>query len=139
MSNIDTVKAITTNLEGVLTGLGWKLEDLSSDPDVDTTPVCQVLYEGESFEDLYGERPQYNTIAFLVRVVRNRTQPGTSRDAQQEAVHAIRGAVTVAALNAGSLATSKLVNRVAHTGAQVEYDPPLSILDYRLQVRYRET
>ncbi len=138
MANADTVKAITANLAAILTGLGFKVEDLSFDPSMATTPVCVILYEGEEFEYGHGQRPLYSEVKYLLKILLNDPKPGTSRDKYATWVHAIRDAVTVNALNTGALAASKLVSLVNTTDVAITYEPPVSTIDYRLNVRYRE-
>lgn len=139
MANSDTVKAITTNLTAILTALGFKIEDLSVDPSMASTPVCIILYEGEDFEYGHAQKPLYSEIRYLLKVMLNDPRPVTSRDKYAQYVHAIREAVTVNALNTGDLAASKLVSLVNTTEVTVAYEPPASTIDYRLNVRYRET
>ncbi|MBI5885308.1 MAG: hypothetical protein HZB85_01845 [Deltaproteobacteria bacterium] len=138
MANTDTVKAITANLSSILAGLGFKIEDLSTDPSMSATPVCVVLYEGEEFEYGHGQRPLYNEVKYLLKILLNDPKPGTSRDKYAQHVHAIRDAVTVNALNTGDLATSRLVSLVNTTDVAITYEPPVSTIDYRMNVRYRE-
>jgi len=138
MANSDTVKTITANLAAILAGLGFKVEDLSVDPSMTTAPVCVILYEGEEFEYGHGQKPLYNEIKYLLKVMLNDPKPGTSRDKYAQHVHAIRDAVTVNALNTGDLATSRLVSLVNTTDVTITYEPPVSTIDYRLNVRYRE-
>lgn len=138
MANSDTVKAITANLTAILESLGFKVEDLSVDPSMASTPVCVVLYEGEDFEYGHGQKPLYNEIRYLLKVMLNDPRPVTSRDKYAQYVHAIREAVTVNALNTGALASSKLVSLVNTTEVTVVYEPPVSTIDYRLNVRYKE-
>lgn len=138
MANSDTVKAITANLKSIIEGLGFKVEDLSIDPAMVSTPVCVILYEGEDFEYGHGQKPLYSEIRYLLKVMLNDPRPGTSRDKYAEHVHAIREAVTVNALNTGALAASKLVSLVNTAEVTVTYEPPVSTIDYRLNVRYRE-
>lgn len=139
MANSDTVKAITLNLTSILEGLGFNIEDLSVDPSMTSTPISVILYEGEDFEYGHGQKPLYNEIRYLLKVMLNDPRPGTSRDKYAEYVHAIREAVTVDALNVGALLASKLVSLVNTTEVTVTYEPPVSAIDYRLNVRYRET
>ncbi len=139
MANSDTVKGITLNLTSILEGLGLKVEDLSIDPSMVSTPVCVILYEGEDFEYGHGQKPLYSEIRYLLKVMLNDPRPGTSRDRYAEYVHGVREAVTVDALNVGALLASKLVSLVNTTEVTVTYEPPVSIIDYRLNVRYRET
>ena len=138
MANSDTVKAITANLAAILAGLGFKIEDLSIDPSMATSPVCVILYEGEEFEYGHGQKPLYNEVKYLLKLMLNDPKPGTSRDKYAQYVHAIRDAVTVDALNIGGLAASKLVSLVNTTDVTITYEPPVSTIDYRLNVRYRE-
>ena len=138
MTNSDTVKTITANLAAILAGLGFKVEDLSVDPSMTTAPVCVILYEGEEFEYGHGQKPLYNEVKYLLKILLNDPKPGTSRDKYADHVHAIREAVTVNALNTGGLATSKLVSLVNTTDVAITYEPPVSTIDYRLNVRYRE-
>lgn len=138
MANSDTVKAITANLADILAGLGFKIEDLSVDPSMTAMPVCVILYEGEEFEYGHGQKPLYNEIKYLLKVMLSDPKPGTSRDKYAEHVHAIREAVTVNALNTGALADTKLVSLVNTTDVAITYEPPVSTIDYRLNIRYRE-
>ncbi len=138
MANSDTVKAITANLAAIIAGLGFKVEDLSIDPSMATSPVSVILYEGEEFEYGHGQKPLYSEVKYLLKVMLNDPKPGTSRDKYAQYVHAIREAVTVDALNIGGLATSKLVSLVNTTDVAITYEPPVSTIDYRMNVRYRE-
>ncbi len=138
MANSDTVKVITANLAAILAGLGFKVEDLSVDPSMTTTPVCVILYEGEDFEYGHGQKPLYNEVKYLLKILLNDSKPGTSRDRYAQYVHAIREAVTVNTLNTGGLAVLKLVSLVNTTDVAITYEPPVSTIDYRMNVRYRE-
>lgn len=139
MANSDTVKAITANLTAILAGLGFKIEDLSVDPSMTSSPVCVVLCNGEDFGAGHGERPLYNEIRYSIEIRFSDKYPATSRDKIAEWAHKIRDNVKVATLNTGSLAASKLVSWVNHEGYDVEYSPPVTQIEYRLRVRYRET
>lgn len=138
MANSDTVKAITANLTAILDGLGFKIEDLSADPSMTSTPVCVILYEGEDFEYAHGQKPLYSEISYLLKILIKNSRPGTSREKYAQHIHAIREAVTVNALNTGTLSTSKPVSLVNTTEVTITYEPPVSTIDYRLNVRYRE-
>lgn len=138
MANSDTVKAITANLVAILDGLGFKIEDLSVDPSMATSPVCVILYEGEDFAYGHGQKPLYNEVKYLLKLMLSDPKPGTSRDRYAQYVHAIREALTVDALNTGGLASSKLVSLVSTTDVAIIYEPPVSTIDYRMNVRYRE-
>lgn len=138
MANVDTVKAVTANIGSILTALGLKVEDASSNHDITTASVAQIHYDGERFEYAFGQKPLYNTIEYVIKVFFNDPAPGTSRDKQAGWVHSLRDNITVNALNVGSLAVSKLVLATLHNGAQVVYDAPTTTIEYKLDVRYRE-
>jgi len=143
MSNLDTIQAIEANLKAILTTtLDWDLEDLSDNPLVDDTTrtFCELDYGGvAAFEDLFNERPSYIEESFTIRVVANRPTHAARNLEAQTAIHALRGALNVAALNVGALSASKLVSRVAHLGGQVNQDGPLVSVEYTIRVRYRES
>lgn len=138
MANADTVKAIEDNLTSILATQGFKVEDLSSDPDVDTTPLCAILHRGETFGAAHGEKPLYNEISYELSIRFNTKYPSTSRDSIADWAHKVRTNVTVNALNVGSLATTKLVSWVNHNGYDINYTPPITSISYKLRVRYRE-
>ena len=80
MANSDTIKAITANLTAILDGLCFKIEDLSADPSMSSSPVCVVLYSGEDFGAGHGERPLYNEIRYSLEVRFSDKHPATSRE-----------------------------------------------------------
>ncbi len=139
MANSDTVKTITANLAAILAGLGFKVEDLSVNPSMSSSPVCVVLCNGEDFGAGHGERPLYNEIRYSLDVRFADKYPATSRDKIAEWAHKIRDNVKVAAINTGALAASKLVSWVNHDGYDVDYSPPVTQIEYRLKIRYRES
>lgn len=138
MSNADTVKAIEDNLTSILTTQGFKVEDLSADPDVDTIPLAVILHRGEEFGAAHGERPLYNEINYELEIRLNQKYPSTSRDKIAEWAHKVRENITVNGLNIGTLATTKLVSWVNHNGYDVNYTPPITSISYKLRIRYRE-
>lgn len=139
MANADTIKAIEDNLSAILTAQGFNVEDSSTNKELDATPLCVILHRGEDFGAGHGERPLYNEIRYSLEVRFSDKHPSTSRDRIAEWAHKIRANVYVAALNTGALAVSKLVSWVDHEGYNVEYSPPVTQIEYRLRVRYRET
>ena len=138
MPNLNTVNAITANLKAILEALGLKVEDLTYDPDADSTPLCQLDYTGERFGRNHGQGPLYNNIGFDLTILFRKSDPDTSRTEQATWIHKIRDAVTVDALNVDDLAASKLVSLVAHLDVDVEYRSPMTQITYELHVRYRE-
>lgn len=139
MPNADTIKAIEDNLSAILTAQGFNVEDSSSNKELDATPLCVILHRGEDFGVGHGERPLYNEIRYSLEVRFSDKYPSTSRDKIAEWAHKIRANVNVSSLNTGLLAASKLVSWVNHDGYDVEYAPPVTQIEYRLRVRYRET
>ena len=142
MSNFDTITAVTDNLESVLRGLGLKFtqeiyDDVSAIP-ASLLPHGQIFYDKEVFEYTHGQKPEYATVSFRIRVAL------TGRDArkfirdQQNWVHKIREALTVNALNIGGLAASKLINVVSLDEVDVENTADRASLMCRVGVRYRE-
>ncbi|MDH4101734.1 MAG: hypothetical protein OEV28_14310 [Nitrospirota bacterium] len=138
MSNADTVKAIVANVGLILTGLGLKVEDASANPDLTTSAAAQILYESEQFENAFGQKPYYNTAGLVIKISFSDKAPATSRGKQVDWVHGLRDAITVNTLNVNALVASKLVSAALHNGAQVTYDAPVTTIDYKLDVRYRE-
>lgn len=143
MSALDTIKAITTNLESIIeTTLTWSLEDKSSGDGTAAAPIVNILYDGEEPEDLFNERSSYIEADFTFKISFAGTgtyTPALARIDQQTNAHALRAAITVALLNVGDLSASKLVSFVEHGKWEVDYDtPPLSVITYPITVRYRE-
>lgn len=138
MANEDTVKAIEDNLTAILVAQGFKVEDLSIDPDADTMPLAVLVFEGEEFEYNHGEKPKYNDARYTVAIRYSDKATASARDKAVGYSHSLRANVTVGALNAGDLATSKLVCKVNHDGYEYDYKPPQAQIAYRLRVRYRE-
>ena len=142
MSNFDTVKSITTNIETVLKGQGAEflpavIEDLELIP-LSTIPCGQIFYRGEQFEYGHNEKPEFAEIRFLLRIIlRDRDPRNLTRDAQ-DWTHRVRDGLTLPALNVGDLAASKLVSRVTTESVEVEYNGDRAVLGCATLVRYRE-
>ncbi|MBE7413845.1 MAG: hypothetical protein HS130_00900 [Deltaproteobacteria bacterium] len=137
MSNLDTIKAIEDSLSAIVTAQGFMLEDSSTDKKLETKASCAIRHMGEEFGASHGDtRP--NELKYA-RINFNEPEPGATRDRIAELCHKIRENVKVAALNVGALAASKLVIRVDHEGYDVTgYTPPITEMEYRLRVTYRE-
>ena len=142
MSNFDTVSVITDNIHGVLktTGINFTqkvFDDLEAVP-ASLLPLGAVYYSGERFESAYGQRPLYAEAEYNIRVlVSGRDEVGLIRELQRWA-HTVKEALTVDALNTGSLAVSKPVSRVTVARVDSENHRAVSSLGLRLAVRYRE-
>lgn len=142
MSNFDTINAITDNLEIVLKGLGIFFTSETFD-DIDVIPASilphgQIFYERETFEYTFGQKPEYATAEFKVRVVfMGRDARDLIRN-QQRWAHSIRDAMTVNALNINALAASKLVSLVTVDGMDAINKVPKAEISCKLSIRYRE-
>ncbi|MCL4873855.1 hypothetical protein KJ039_07230 [bacterium] len=139
MSNLDTIKAIEDSLSAIVTAQGFMLEDSSTDKKLETKASCAIRHMGEEFGASHGEHPDHNELKYVLRINFSEPEPGATRDRIAELCHKIRENVKVAALNVGALAASKLVIRVDHEGYDVTgYTPPITEMEYRLRVTYRE-
>ena len=136
-TNEETVDAIIENIEQILTGLGFPIEDLSGDSYM-SSPWAQVHYNGEDFENEYSQRPEYNQVNLVLFMQFQSNTPALSRGLQVKTLHDLRDAITVATVNVGDLRDSKLVTFVQHTGGTVDYNAPITAISYALAVQYRE-
>lgn len=142
MSNFDTVLAITDNLRTLLEGLGICFSEKTYDDEksipASLLPLGEIIYAGESFEYAHGQRPGYAEAEFTLKVtLSGRSQTGAVRSAQSW-VHGIRDALTVDALNTGTIAAVRSVSRVETKGVDVKGGESLTKVHYRIAVRYRE-
>jgi hypothetical protein len=140
MTNAANVKAIIANVESIIsTTIGYNLEyAIRADEDVDTTPNAVLLYDGEEFEENFGEKPLYNEIKFEILTQFRESDPQDIRDKSVDIIHNYRGNITIDALNVGDISSSKVVSRVDHdTNARAEGIPVVQ-LSYQMLVRYRE-
>ena len=142
MTSLDTVKAITENLERVLEGLGIHFSrEVSEDRDripASLLPSGQIFYRGETFEYTHGQRPGYALAGFVIRVYLRERDGASAVMEQQRWVHGIREALTVDALNTGDIAAAKPVSRVIISKVETENFKNLSAVLFEVQVRYRE-
>jgi hypothetical protein len=143
MTNIDTVSAITDNMQSGLQKEGVRFSRKTYDDEKNVPasliPFGEVFYLGEAFEYTHGQRPGYVEARFVLKVVLKERDPVDMMREEQGWVHRIRGAITVDALNTGALLSSKLVSRVTFTGVEVMNRDYISVLVYRVSVRYRES
>lgn len=143
MSNFDTIKAITDNLQSTLQarGIMFSRATFGGAARVPATllPHGQIFYGGESFEYTHGQRPGYAQAAFTILVVLSQRDPTDLMRTQQNWVHLIREALTVDALNVDELAATRYVSRVTTAGVDIEeMAGHRAVLNYRVTVRYRE-
>lgn len=142
MTNFATVTAVTENMETALNKQGLRLlpeicDDARAVP-ASLLPVGQIYYTGETFECKSGQRPSYSEASFVVRVLLGGSDRQAVNREGQSWVHKAREALTVEALNAGSLADARPVSRVSFTGAEAVNRGGMSKINCRITVRYRE-
>lgn len=141
MSAFDTVTSITENIQKVLRNEGIHfLKRTYGDGAVPASlyPFGELSYLGETFPETLGERPGYAEAEFLITVAFAGRDPEEAVRDSQKWVHAIRGALTVNALNTGGLSSSKLVSSVRTLRAESESGDKSLKIKYRVAVRYRE-
>lgn len=140
-SNATTVNAIITNLKTILgTTLSYKLDyDIADDPDVDTNKAATLLYAGEEFDDVYGERPAYNVASFVVEIKFRASDPDTRRQTAVNLTHGTRDAITEATLNIGDLSASKLVVWAICRRSENDNQTPVQTITQEYAIQYRES
>lgn len=143
MSNFDTIKSITDNLETVLRAKGIKFErnldtDIANTP-ASKLPVGHIIYRQELPEYVHGMKPKYVTAEFTVRVYNRERNPKNNIEFAQKWMHDVREAITVDALNIDDLASSKLVSLAEAGPTDIEYpDESTVLLNTTVTIRYRE-
>ena len=145
MANADTVKAIITNIEGILSSSPHLLLKINIPggvtetlPSFTANPVYYVMYDGETPEYEHGQKPGYMESSFIIVLVWLSGSISAARDKSIEWFHALRTALTVNALNVGDLAATKLVSRVTVEKPDVDMQPAETKILFRAMVRYRE-
>ena len=129
---------MVTKMETVLsTTIGLKLEDLSAIDQNNWTanPLCQLVYDGYTPEDNFGERPKPKDANFTIQL---RWRVKTQAEARDEINYwedQIYSNMTVANIND----TAKSVRFINHLGATSDLQNKLVFLDYPITVRYRDT
>ncbi|MEK6532098.1 MAG: hypothetical protein AABZ23_06380 [Deltaproteobacteria bacterium] len=141
MSTSGTIRAITRNLQKVLQGLGIyysvKASDDAKDLAASNIPVGEIQYEGEGFEDAFGQRPGYIDAGFAIKVLFvTRSHADIVRE-QQDWTHKIRSALTVDALNSDELSLGKNVSRVTILKAEAVNRKNISSINLKINIRYR--
>lgn len=145
MTNFDTIQAVTDNIEAVLRVQGIKFDRKTYDDLKDipgsSLPQGLVYYDGERPEDTFHQRPSYIEADFTVKVILSVRDPKDMMRAQQKWAHLVRGALTVNALNTGSLAASKLVSmaQVKAINTDNSRGDGFATVNFSITIRYRES
>jgi len=139
--SFENIRAITENIRATLESLGLKFTVGAVDKDKATAasmlPAGSISYEGETFEPTHGERPGYSDAEFGITVEIRAGDPAEAVREEQRWAHAVRGALSVDALNAGGLAAGKSVSRVRIPKASVVNNKESVSLVVKALVRYR--
>jgi hypothetical protein len=141
VANSDTVNSIETNLRKVIKAGGINVSDSTFDKDTPRSkmPIAEINYEGELMGYNHGQKPLYNGIQFRIRILIDARDERAKKREFIRILHLIRDNVTINALNIGDLASSKLVSKVTTEDTDSTLsDENIGILEYDLQVRYRE-
>lgn len=138
----ETVAAITENIERTLKAEGLnvvrKTLDLRGALPAGMMPLAQVCFKGESFENVFGERPSRSVAAFSLKIILPERPDRLEAREEQMWAHRVRGALTEEALNAFDLAASKPVLKVMLHGFEVESGGGFSRITMEVKARYRE-
>jgi len=144
MSNADTIKSLTDNVQTVLQdslGIKFERQNLEDIKDIAASkfPFGGFFDVGTEFDETHGERASYGVQSYLIWVVfKERDNAGRMRKSQ-EWRQLIRSGLTTNALNIGDLSASKLVSWVDTTETDIDQrDDGLSVLNYTVGIRYRE-
>jgi hypothetical protein len=143
MSNFDTVKSITDNLQTICQGEGIKFSRKTFEEPKNVPaaliPLGEIYYDVENFDQTHGQRASFAEVDYTVKIILKERDSRVLMRQQQEWVHKLRDAITVNALNIGDLASSKLVSWVDMTeGAETEDDVDWSRVNFPITIRYRE-
>lgn len=139
MSDLDTKNAIQTNLRSIITTtIGYNLENISSDPDVETTPNVFIDIEGEDYGDNHEESKKSNELLIRLLTIYRGLSNVLINSKFFEITYNFRSSITVDNLNVGDLAVSKLVTWVTHLEARKSVDNLLMTVNYNLNIRYKE-
>ncbi len=144
MTNLETIRAVTTNLKSLLKGQGINFtEKVYKDKkniNAGSVPAGSIFYKGESFEHGYGAKAYYVNARFAASVtLKNRSEAELIRQ-EQIWVHKIREALTVDGLNVDDLSEGKPVTRVIVSTVDIKNDNSSGIaeVNFEIVIRYRE-
>lgn len=135
MSTSDTKKAIKNNIRTQLTALGYQLQDLSSDSDVDVTPLADVHYLGRLRGDNSGQGPLRSEAKFNIQLRFSAATPDELDIKNMEMETALEAAMTEENLNVGDLGVSNVTHEESVADSR---NGEVGNLEYPITVRYRE-
>lgn len=141
MSNIDTVKSITDNLQTVCQAQGIKFSRKTFEEPKNVPaaliPLGEIYYNGQVRQHNHGQGPQYIVINFSLKVVLKERDLQVMMRKQQEWINKLDDAITIQALNIGDLASSQLVSWVSIEEEETDDDIDQSKVNLLVDVRFR--
>ena len=135
LTDID-IDGIITSIEGIITDIGYKLEDLS-DINIDTwtaQPLAMLSYVSETFLDTNGQQSNEAIVNFTILVKFREITPILSRSKSTLVIHNLKNNVTADEINTAAKLVIEVYNQV---GEIVDYDTSITTIEYKFDVRYR--
>lgn len=142
IDSLNTVKAITKNIESNLDNLGIDFikkgyEDIKTVPSVQF-PFGEIYYDGEDFEKSLSISPEYSNVRLIVKVYLYENNDELITDKKQEWVHNINNKLKIENINISELETTKLVTNVDITEISMkDYTSKIVSADFKVNIRYR--
>jgi len=130
MADKDTANAITTNIETIVTGLGYNVRSA-------TEPRALVKEENFEHDRNFGESPLYAEQDYSVTITKQVKDKDLESSEYTTIKFAVAEAISIDGLNIGDLASSKLVADVTPPKANKNYDEQLLTVYITFTVRYR--
>jgi hypothetical protein len=141
MSNFETVKSITDNLQTICQGLGIKFSRKTFEEPKNVPaaliPLGEIYYNGQVRQHNHGQGPQYIVINFSLKVVLKERDLQVMMRKQQEWINKLDDAITIQALNIGALASSQLVSWVSIEEEETDDDIDQSKVNLSVDIRFR--
>ncbi len=135
LTDID-IDDIITAIEGIITDIGYELEDLSG-VDVGSwtaEPLAQLVYNGEAFEDTNGQQSNESIIGFTIAVKFREKTPVLSRSKSGLVIHNLKHNITPDEINDPAKLVIEVYNQV---GEITNYETDITTINYSFDVRYR--
>lgn len=142
VANDQIALEITENMRQVLKKEGIRFDKAFFDEKnmpSSALPFGRIIYRGEAFEHSHGQKPGFAELKYLIKVHLADRDQDEAMNESQKWVHRLRGALTIDALNTGSLAQIKSVSRVDFRNAAVSSGKNSMDVECDLAVRYRES
>lgn len=135
LSDID-IDDIITAIEGIITDIGYELEDLSN-IDIENwsgEPLAKLFYSSETFLDTNGQQSNEAVVSFVIEMKFRETTPVSSRSKSGLVIHNLKHNITPENINDPAKLVIEVFNQ---EGAVVDYDTSITTINYSFDVRYR--